>query len=720
MDGVRYSETWDAPGNIPNIADLALTGTSLPRMYVGPISTTIPGHDGIFTGRYEDIPNDGSQSPYFPSFAQEYLYTKGIKSNPADGFTDRAKFIFSKDKLFCMGNNTMPGPYQDYRPYVNAGVNGDGTGGYRSDALTHALFKTECLGVNPPEISAVSYASPDTMAHASDWGGYILAIQAIDAYVGEIVSLVNAHPLMRGNTNIVVTTDHGRETDPNWKDHGGSTDSERHAFFVANGPDITQNLIGEDYHLSIDISPSFMFMLGYTKEYTDGVLLNDMLIGDDFFTELFRTVYTTERRSTHVGTDQIGSEEVVISTTKLNDINHTTLTFTPDGNGSYLACRDSVTDYLTNPSGSIELLLGDDAFQQINFPHAMIPLFGTKYSSMFVGSNGYITFGGGDTESAESFEHHFNKPRISGLFNLMHPAFAGGGGTILFKELVDRVVVTFDKLANLGTSTGEIPAINSFQIEIFFDGIIRLTYLDIGCNGGLIGLSRGNGVPLNFVESDFSTYANVPPAPTSMQAGSISPYSVELSWLDNSYQEMLFRVERQKIGSPDFTLINSVLSGESVCLRGQRTVRYTDHNLSPDTTYFYRVFAVSKPASPSQSACPSYPSNIATVKTRFIPSPTPPPPPMPSNIHNIRQDEKDQLQIGVRLSMRQASYRWNSLVGSEWYVYNVIEGSPRKIIVRPVDPRQANQEWIASESQIREFFSFTLDIPGPPPFMQHI
>jgi hypothetical protein len=50
---------------------------------------------------------------------------------------------------------------------------------------------------------------------------------------------------------------------------------------------------------------------------------------------------------------------------------------------------------------------------------------------------------------------------------------------------------------------------NSFQIEMFYDGKIRITYLDIAAGDGLIGLSEGYGFPLYFVESDMSEYCVV-------------------------------------------------------------------------------------------------------------------------------------------------------------------------------------------------------------------
>jgi len=47
---------------------------------------------------------------------------------------------------------------------------------------------------------------------------------------------------------------------------------------------------------------------------------------------------------------------------------------------------------------------------------------------------------------------------------------------------------------------------NSFQIEMFFDGTIALTHLNIDAADGLCGLSEGNGIPENFIDSDMSSF----------------------------------------------------------------------------------------------------------------------------------------------------------------------------------------------------------------------
>jgi uncharacterized repeat protein (TIGR03803 family) len=136
-----------------------------------------------------------------------------------------------------------------------------------------------------------------------------------------------------------------------------------------------------------------------------------------------------------------------------------------------------------------------------------VSLYGTAYSSFLVGSNGNVMFGSSDTLSAESLANHFARPRVSALFDDLNPA--SGGGTVSWRQLGDRVAVTYQTIPQfIGTDS------NSFQIELFTDGRIRITCLGIAATDGLIGLSRGTGVPAGFTSSDFNTYPSTPPPPS--------------------------------------------------------------------------------------------------------------------------------------------------------------------------------------------------------------
>ena len=172
---------------------------------------------------------------------------------------------------------------------------------------------------------------------------------------------------------------------------------------------------------------------------------------------------------------------------------------TPDGSGSYYqGCCSEASDFPVDPDGGTNISLRDDDYMQIDLSGKQIDFYGTSYETIYVGSNGYITFVSGDIHSLESLENHFDLPRISALFDDLDPS---ADGKVSFKQLDDSIVVTFEDVPEFSLSNA-----NSFQIEIFYNGKLRTTYLNIDAGDGLVGLSEGYGLPPYFVESDVSKY----------------------------------------------------------------------------------------------------------------------------------------------------------------------------------------------------------------------
>jgi len=204
-----------------------------------------------------------------------------------------------------------------------------------------------------------------------------------------------------------------------------------------------------------------------------------LTIGADYFTQLFDT----------------GS----------NNTAYHSFTFTPSGTGGYSKANcDATTVFPTDPTGGTPLTEGDDTYVAVNLLQgASVPFYGTAYTSFYVGSNGYITFGVGDNQWTPSIDTHFSKPRISGLFRDMNLLFSG---TVSWKQLTDRVAVTYQDVPAYYPDTDH----NNFQIEMFFDGRIRITILSIDSTDGLIGLSQGLGTPLNYTDSIFTAYPATP------------------------------------------------------------------------------------------------------------------------------------------------------------------------------------------------------------------
>jgi hypothetical protein len=189
-----------------------------------------------------------------------------------------------------------------------------------------------------------------------------------------------------------------------------------------------------------------------------------------------------------------------------NDLDYRSITFVPNGsNDYYSSCGDAAFTLPIDPSGGTSVSLGPNASTQIILSENLL-LYGVSYSRVYIGSNGYLTFTSGDFDPTETLEDHFNRPRVSALFDKLNPNL---GGTISYKSMADRFVVTWLDIPDNGIATNS----NTFQVEMFLDGRIRMTWLDISSTGGLVGLSGSTSLPGDFFESDFSAFGSCGPQP---------------------------------------------------------------------------------------------------------------------------------------------------------------------------------------------------------------
>ncbi|MCK5860938.1 MAG: trypsin-like peptidase domain-containing protein [Candidatus Hydrogenedentes bacterium] len=183
------------------------------------------------------------------------------------------------------------------------------------------------------------------------------------------------------------------------------------------------------------------------------------------------------------------------------DLAYTQLTLSPiPYTDQYEGCVRK-TSVLPLASSDGLLTLDDDAFVEIPFTHgAPISFYGTAYDRMYIGSNGYITFGSGDDTYQPMHSLHFQLPRISGL---MCDLNLSRSGAAYCTRVSDRYVVTFMRVP-VYSSTGEYPPENNhtFQIELFFDGTVRITWLNLFAANAVVGLSAGLGVPPDYLSEN--------------------------------------------------------------------------------------------------------------------------------------------------------------------------------------------------------------------------
>ena len=137
-----------------------------------------------------------------------------------------------------------------------------------------------------------------------------------------------------------------------------------------------------------------------------------------------------------------------------------------------------------------------------------------------------------------------------------------------------------------------------------------------GFNTPAAGVTGGGNSPFySNIAGAMTLPAGLPNAPTGLTATVISHSQIDLRWEDNSNNETSFRIERRK-GNLAYVTAGSV---------GANVRTFSDTGLEPQTSYTYRVFAVSSgvDSAPSREAGgttlrlpPAAPSNLrVTGKT---------------------------------------------------------------------------------------------------------
>lgn len=137
-------------------------------------------------------------------------------------------------------------------------------------------------------------------------------------------------------------------------------------------------------------------------------------------------------------------------------------------------------------SNSTPLSLGDDASEELTLGFSF-PFNGSSYDSVFVNSNGNLTFGAGDTDFSESVAELLSgAPRIAPLWNDLSPN--QGGSITADLSVADQVTINFDSVPQFLAGDN-----NTFSVVLKADGSYSISYGTIDSTGGLAATTEGNG-----------------------------------------------------------------------------------------------------------------------------------------------------------------------------------------------------------------------------------
>ncbi|MET0535236.1 MAG: hypothetical protein ABW171_13535, partial [Steroidobacter sp.] len=160
---------------------------------------------------------------------------------------------------------------------------------------------------------------------------------------------------------------------------------------------------------------------------------------------------------------------------------------TGEGPGRYVLNAE-VSDRVTRT-------LTDDSTLPVGIPFSF-PYQGQSWSSVFVNSNGNLTFGAGNTDFSESVADLLSgPPRIAALWDDLSPQ---EGGEVFVQADETSLTVTYANVPQFLAGDS-----NSFSISLSADGGITTTYGDVAALDALAGVTQGGGAT-NPGETDLS------------------------------------------------------------------------------------------------------------------------------------------------------------------------------------------------------------------------
>lgn len=140
-----------------------------------------------------------------------------------------------------------------------------GEGDYRPDAFT-ARVALRVLAAEQPRFLFVGLGDADEYGHRNDYHGYLEAIHASDAFLGDLF-LTLEHMGARGrHTTVLITADHGRAY--GFKDHGARYPESGRVWLVAAGGDVQgHGLVAASHkHTLSDVAPTVRALMGIEGE----------------------------------------------------------------------------------------------------------------------------------------------------------------------------------------------------------------------------------------------------------------------------------------------------------------------------------------------------------------------------------------------------------------------------------------------------------------------
>jgi hypothetical protein len=270
IGGVRYSETFGDGTHsfIPHVwSELRPKGVIYTSYRNEGRTETIPGHAAIATGTWQDIANDGSVRPTAPTCFEYYRFQKSATAS----------------QTFVVLGKTALGAIT-YSANTNYGASYGASVKYSSSQYSDLIAWTNVKMVIEsfhPRLMIINFPAADNAGDSGNWEAYTSTIRTADSLVNETWNYIQADPVMKGKTTLIVTNDHGRHLDgwsTGFQESGDGCDGCRHLMLLIIGPDTPAGIIDSTTTLQVDVAPTVGKLLGFTVPTAIGKVLTSAIV----------------------------------------------------------------------------------------------------------------------------------------------------------------------------------------------------------------------------------------------------------------------------------------------------------------------------------------------------------------------------------------------------------------------------------------------------------
>ncbi len=174
------------------------------------------------------------------------------------------------------------------------------------------------------------------------------------------------------------------------------------------------------------------------------------------------------------------------------------------------------------------LAAGDDTSTPLNLGFNF-PFNGTNYNSVFVNSNGNLTFGAGSTDFSETVpEFLAGPPRIAPRWDDLDATF---GVVIASPDDDDKMTIHFVSVPEFFSTSP-----NYFSVELEDDGDFEFEYQANPRTDGLTGITQGGGAA-NPGETDLSDDDDYPADGTLYELFGTDVFTFDLFYTDFEFED---------------------------------------------------------------------------------------------------------------------------------------------------------------------------------------